>query len=102
LLALFFRLWYNGVTIKKRRRAKMNNIYYDDFENMAVIRKRKILPDSTAHIKYTAYTLSLYAMYGSNMLYHLSTHETIEDAENKLKTFSLGTFKKSFDGLNKK
>lgn len=72
--------------------------YEDDCHNMATIEEIECLAYYGAKYKQKAFVLKLYATYDDNMLYHLTMHETLNDATDKLKTFSLGTFKLITEG----
>ena len=71
----------------------MKQEYQDDFNNKAIIQTKKILPYDGAKEKETAFILKCYSLH-DNFMYFLSVYETLEDAEQKLATFSCGTFKK--------
>lgn len=67
--------------------------YKDNCHNMAIIEETECLAYYGAKYKQKAFVLKLYATYDDNMLYNLTMHETLKEATDKLKTFSLGTFK---------
>lgn len=70
----------------------MKKEYRDDFNNKAIIQTKKILPYEGAKEKVTAFILKCYSIY-DNVMYFLSIYGTLKDAEQKLATFSCGTFK---------
>ena len=63
---------------------------FDNFGNMAIIEKGMAIPYRDAKRKEVAYRLSLYSMYDSYFLYHVSVHDTIERLKNKLNEYSGG------------
>ena len=63
-------------------------IYFDNFGNKAEIEKVKILPYNGADKKVNGYRLTLSAMYDDDFVYHVSVHESLAEAENKMRTFS--------------
>lgn len=69
--------------------------FEDDYENKALIEKSEGFPYKGATEKVEQFTLSLYATYDNNKMYFLSVYETEEDAMEKLKDFSCGTFKRN-------
>lgn len=78
----------------------MEQEYKDNFNNKAIIQTKKILPFDGAKKKETAYFLKCYSFRDDSM-YYLSVFETLEDAEQKLATFSCGTFKQVDKGETK-
>ena len=69
------------------------NTYKDDFGNSAVIQEKFLLPFKGSQYKEKAFVLSLYSDYDGGFMYHRSVHESLTQAEEKLGTFSCGTFK---------
>lgn len=65
----------------------------DDFGNSAIIEKIMCIPYKDAPKKEKAYRLRLTADYDNNMTYYVSIYQTLSEATNKLKEFSVGTFK---------
>lgn len=71
---------------------KIFKVYKDIFGNTATIKQGKGLPYREAASKVDEFILTLYATYDNNKVYYLSIFESLEDAENKLKSFSCGEF----------
>lgn len=69
--------------------------FLDDYGNMATIKKDYGFPYKGAEKRTEEFILTLYSMYDNCKMYFLSIYETEEDAMNKLKSFSCGTFKES-------
>lgn len=67
--------------------------YKDKFGNIATIEKTQILPYKDATEKQDAFILKCFSLYDNDFMYYLNTFETEEDALDKLKEFSAGTFK---------
>lgn len=70
----------------------MTKLYKDGFGNMATIEKVRILPYQGARERQEAYRLSLQSMYDCAFEYHVSVHETFEEAKAKMFSFSCGTW----------
>ena len=70
---------------------KFKSNYADKFGNIAVVEKLQFLPYQGAQKREDGYRLSLTATY-DNMLYHVSVHETKQEAINKMMEFSCGTW----------
>ena len=68
-------------------------VFFDDFDNKAVIKAIKVYPYNGAPEKVEGYELSLYALYDDGYMYHRSIHGTEGDAEYRLSGYSCGTFK---------
>lgn len=69
----------------------MKKIFKDDFNNIASIEKKEII-NKKENTKKTSYILTCYS-FNIEMVYFLSIFESLEEAKNKLKTFSCGKFK---------
>lgn len=67
--------------------------FRDDFGNAALIEKVNTFAYNEAPRKTEAYRLMLIAEYDDNFVYHVSVHEILGEAENKLKCFSCNTWK---------
>ena len=78
----------------------MKQEYKDDFNNKAIIQTNRVLLYGGAQEKETAFILKCYSLH-DNSMYFLSVYETLEDAEQKLATFSCGTFKQVDKGETK-
>ena len=65
----------------------------DNYGNSATIEKVMTLPYKGAKTRVEAYILKLFADYDNGFNYHVSMHESLEDAKQKLSKFSCGTFK---------
>lgn len=68
-------------------------VLHDNFGNTATIEKVMILPYKGARQKELAYILKLTADYEENLLYRLTTHETIADVYKELEKISCNTWK---------
>ena len=67
--------------------------YSDDFGNIAEIDKGTG-PAYKGGPKTTFYRVMAYASYDNDFLFHVSVYETMEEAEEALKTKLSGTYKK--------
>lgn len=72
-------------------------IYYfkDNFGNTAKIETVEILPYKGAKKKIKSFRLCLFADYDRNFLYFVSVYDNQQEAIEKLKSFSCGTFKRA-------
>lgn len=70
----------------------MIKVYYDNFKNMANIQEVEIRPCAKASKKEKAYRLMLASLYDNNFVYHVSVHETFEEAYDKMMRMSCGTW----------
>ena len=75
----------------------MKNCYYDNAGNKATIEDVYIFPYQGASYKMVGYRLTLSAMYDDDFIYHVSVHETMNDAVHLMKTFSCGEWKEMED-----
>lgn len=66
--------------------------FNDAFGNTATIVKETIIPYKGATKAVDAYKLPLTADYDSDYLYHVSVHETFDDAIKKMNEYSAGTW----------
>ena len=66
--------------------------FNDAFGNTATIVKETIIPYKGATKAADAYKLSLTADYDSDYLYHVSVHETLDDAIKEMNKCSAGTW----------
>lgn len=73
----------------------MTKVYYDNFENMAHIGEVEIYPYAKAPKKEKAYRLMLVSLYDNNFVYHVSIHESFEEAHEKMMKMSCGTWKEA-------
>lgn len=71
----------------------MKKFFIDDFKNTATITKKRIYPYYGATKKQDAFVLKIQSF--DKMYFHLTVYETEQEAINKLKTFSCGTFKQT-------
>lgn len=67
--------------------------FRDEYGNTATIKERMIIPFRGSHAIEKAFVLSLSADYDHDFIYHVSVHETEENAMVKLKTMSCDTWK---------
>lgn len=68
-------------------------VLHDDFGNRATIEELKILPFKGSKVKETGWKLTLSAEYENGFVYFVSVYPSRQDAMNKLKKYSCGTFK---------
>lgn len=68
-------------------------VFKDDFGNIAMIEQTEHLPYKEAKKKTTCFRLHCMSEYNLYFLYHISCHETLEKALDKLSELSCGTFK---------
>lgn len=71
----------------------MKKVYYDDFENKAVIDEVKVYPYAKAAEKEKCYRLTLLSLYDDEFVYHVSIHESFENAYKDMMKISWGTWK---------
>lgn len=71
----------------------MKKVYYDDFENKAIIDEVKIYPYAKATEKKKGYRLTLLSLYDNEFIYHVSIHETFEEAHKNMMKTSCATWK---------
>ena len=69
------------------------NIFIDSFNNQAIIRKKRIYPYHGAKTRRDSFQLKIISRY-NNMCIYLAMYDSEQDALNKLKEMSCGTFKK--------
>lgn len=67
--------------------------YKDNFGNTAKLEEKMIFPYKGANVKSTAYVLTISADYDNDFVYFVSVYETYDEALEKLRTLSCGTFK---------
>lgn len=70
----------------------MIKVYYDKFENMANIQEVETRPYAKAPKKEKAYRLMLASLYDNNFVYHVSVHESFEQAYDEMMKMSYGTW----------
>ena len=68
-------------------------MFNDDYGHCAVVREVKILAHREAKKRTSSWEFTLYSTFDNNRVYHLSMHESLEDALKNLELFSCGTFK---------
>ena len=65
----------------------------DDFGNSGTIEEKMMLPYNGASARVLGYVLTLRADYDCGMIYHVSCHESLGEALDRVKPISCGTFR---------
>lgn len=65
----------------------------DDFGNSGTIEQKMMLPYNGASARVPGYVLTLRADYDCGMIYHVSCHESLGEALDRVKPISCGTFR---------
>ena len=74
------------------REGKLISEYKDEYGNRALIEEVEIKPHKEAKME-KAYRLSCYAEYNNNFCYYISIFDSVESAENQLKSLVAAVLK---------